>query len=214
MCDFDNNTRPVWPYLRLPLHSLVLSSAITIPCWIGFRFFGHGDFSDENGWIENAQFGTLGCAFIVGVLAAIFSKKRVWICIAVTLSAVAAFGCARELPNSETLGYVSSITLTPRSKELIFGSSAIAAFVATLVMFVQQRQLLFRLWHPRFSWPAFLFLSCFAIAELSEEFSWVSFEEIVEIYAYTLLLFVNAWIFRLALQGGHLGDPIQSSTFR
>lgn len=187
---------PRWPYPRVLLDALLVSGALVGVMVLASRFLGSDSLTKENGWLENTQSLLLSAAFLCGAFASIHANTRMWRCIAVVLASIAAVGWAREL---QTLSQEmpSDWWAIPRwTKRLIYGVAVTSALSGTMMMFIRERTTMLRHLGPRFIWPGIVFIVCFVAAELFERGHFVFMEEVVEIFAYSLLLLVNVWILR------------------
>lgn len=187
---------PRWPYPRVPLDALLMSSALVAVMILACQLLGSESLSTENGWLENAQSLLLLAALVCGALASFHADTRMWRCIAVVLASVAAVGFAREFQTFNE--DVPSVGLAvPRwTKRVIYAVAIISAFGGTMIMFLRERATMLRHLGPRFIWPGVVFVSCFVVAELFEREHLVFMEEVVEVFAYSLLLLVNFWILK------------------
>lgn len=187
---------PRWPYPRVPLDALVVSGALVAVLVLASRALGSDSLTEENGWLENTQSLLLFAAMVCGGVASFYADTRMWRCIAVVLASIAAVGWAREFQTVSQEMPSVNLAIPRWTKRLIYAVAVTAALGGTLMMFFRERATMFRHLGPRFIWPGVVFIACFVVAKLFEREHLVFLEEVVEIFAYSLLLLVNVWILR------------------
>ncbi|WP_236618304.1 hypothetical protein [Rhodopirellula europaea] len=201
-----------WPYQKVIRDSLLVTGVGCGGLWATNYLLSDSLpeqwLTGENGALESAQLMVLICTAIAGCLALLRVKSSSWQSIAVALVCVAVAGAAREVPSA-----VSQASLSDGAHQTAdsvgFAISAtwkhgvIAVAVCIWLSRVAYAWLKFpedrKLWFsPTFVWPAIPFAACFVLAELFERSKWVTAEETVEVFGYTMMMTVAIWMIRNA----------------
>jgi len=150
----------------------------------------------------------LVCTAIAGCWALLRVKASSWQSIAVALVCVAVAGAAREIPSAVSQASLSdgayqTAEATGFAISAAWKHGVIAVAVCVWLSRVAYAWLKFpedrKLWFsPMFVWPAIPFASCFVLAELFERSKWVTAEETVEVFGYTMMMTVAIWMIRNA----------------
>lgn len=201
-----------WPYRKVMRDSLLVTAVCCGGLWAANYMLADSLsnqwLTGENGALESVQLLVLVCTAIAGCWALLRVKASSWQSIAVALVCVAVAGAAREIPSAVSQASLSdgahqTAEATGFAISAAWKHGVIAVAVCVWLSRVAYAWLKFpedrKLWFsPMFVWPAIPFASCFVLAELFERSKWVTAEEMVEVFGYTMMMTVAIWMIRNA----------------
>lgn len=196
----------LWPYPRLIIHATLVTSGLVLLIIAATWFGNWGPVDRENGPLENTQILILLATIGISAMAVIRAENHAWRYIAIAVGCVAVVGWTREIQSFNADSNLTGLTLPRQWKRVITGSAILTFTASTILVWRSTQGAITKLLHPRFVWPAAIFVSCFVLAELCEENALVVLEESIEVFAYSLMGLTSLWIARNSGETGLLAE--------
>lgn len=138
----------------------------------------------ENGPIELVQAAILSATAICGALGYISGDERLGALCGVIAFTSAAF-LLREMPRCESINSAICINTSIKRPLTVLASLGVTIVAARFVW--RDRAGFLLAIRPRFAWPFYLALTVLVLGQAMEEFGLGTAEEVLELYAYTII---------------------------
>lgn len=193
LSNWFGSKEPRWGYNRIWLDALLLLAGCCLILWLALP---RGDMAtnvlfEENGPIEALQEAVLTVAAFVG-LVGFLRRRGLARYIAMFTGLVSAIFSIRETEVC-TPGLMD-ICVPEASHTIIITVLALLMLIGTIVYEVRNRGGVIKAASPRISWPLALCACALFVGQFWESLHIVAGEELLELYAYLILLLGALWI--------------------